>query len=634
MVFMVFARFLTTASLAACAALLCAQTPASAQLIWKSPHGIFEIDSAKAWTNPAADGERLQVRWTEIQSNSETAYDWSKIDQQLANAQTYHKQLGISMVILSTPPAWLTALPGVKTYQLPPKNGQTTSIVLPWDPVVQPKILNFIAALCQRYDGLVDYVVMGGMGNSTETYMAGPTDLTPALPLTLAQEAALWVASSKAIIDTYAANLHSAPFIMAGGIPFSNSDPSGANIGTNSITEVFNHGLQYGAHFGVMHWGLNVNSSTNFLINGWIHDYSATNPAGFQFTGNSAHTVGGDLGCVGQSDCVSRVLDVGVGMNAQWIEVYPYDADNVALASTLIAHAAAMVTPPGFPPPTPKPTPTPKPSATPTPTPPPTALLNISTRVYMQNGSSVMIGGFIIAGTQNKDIVIRALGPSLSSRGVKSVLPDPALDLYNSNGDVVEKNDNWTTLAPNTVPTALQPTDPNEAVIVANLAPGSYTAVLRSQNGAGGNSLCELYDLSPANSTVVNISTRGQVGTGDDVMIGGFIVGGTAPAKVVIRAIGPSLAAAGVTGALADPLLQLYDGSGSLIFQNDNWRSGQKQQIIATSVPPSDDRESAIVATLGPGSYTAVVSGVGNSAGVGLIEVYSIDPNTSLGGSN
>jgi len=237
-----------------------------------------------------------------------------------------------------------------------------------------------------------------------------------------------------------------------------------------------------------------------------------------------------------------------------------------------------------------------------------------------------MIGGFIIEGDSNKDIILRALGPSLAALGVKNTLADPVLELYDSAGAIVDQNDNWTSLPSGTVPPELQPANSLEAVIVTSLPPGSYTAVLRSADGSTGNALCELYDLSPENSSLRNISTRGQAGTGDDVMIGGFIVGGTNPSKVIIRAIGPSLGTAGVAGALLDPVLELHDGQGSLIFQNDNWRSDQEQQIIDSTVPPSNDQESAIVATLPPGAYTAVVRGAGGTAGVALVEVYALDP--------
>jgi hypothetical protein len=252
-------------------------------------------------------------------------------------------------------------------------------------------------------------------------------------------------------------------------------------------------------------------------------------------------------------------------------------------------------------------------------------LLNISTRVRVRGGDDVMIGGFIIDGDAKKDVVFRALGPSLANLGVKYALPDPTLEVYDSAGALIEQNDNWTTLPPGTVPAGLEPTNPAEAVVVASLAPGSYTAVLRSADGTEGNALCELYDLAPGNSNVRNVSTRGQVGIGDDVMIGGFIIGGTAPAKIMVRAIGPSLAAFGVTGVLPDPVLELHDQDGSLIYQNDNWRADQAQQIIETTIQPSDDRESAIIATLTAGAYTAVVHDAHNVQGVALVEVYVLN---------
>ena len=204
-------------------------------------------------------------------------------------------------------------------------------------------------------------------------------------------------------------------------------------------------------------------------------------------------------------------------------------------------------------------------------------------------------------------------------------MADPVLELHNSAGQVIASNNNWIPLIPNVLPVDLNPSDPSESVIAVSLAPGIYTAVLQGVNGSVGNALCELYDLEPGDSSVLNISTRGQVGSGDDVMIGGFIVGGTDPQKVIIRGIGPSLTAAGVTGALADPILELHNSDGSLIFQNDNWRSDQEDQIIATRVPPCDNKESAIVATLNPGAYTAIVRGAGNTTGVALVEVYALD---------
>lgn len=236
-----------------------------------------------------------------------------------------------------------------------------------------------------------------------------------------------------------------------------------------------------------------------------------------------------------------------------------------------------------------------------------------------------MIGGFIISGNVEKNIVIRALGPSLVDFGVRRPLADPVLELYDSTGAQIGQNDNWTSLPPGTIPAELEPSNTAESVIAAALPPGSYTAVLRGVDNSSGNALCELYNLVPGDSDVRNISTRGLVGTDDDVMIGGLIVGGSESSEVLIRALGPSLNAFGVKGALQDPVLELHNGDGSLIFKNDNWRADQEQQIVDSGIPPTNEKESAILASLPPGNYTAVVRGAANSTGVALVEVYKMD---------
>lgn len=246
--------------------------------------------------------------------------------------------------------------------------------------------------------------------------------------------------------------------------------------------------------------------------------------------------------------------------------------------------------------------------------------------MQVRTGDSVLIGGFIVTGEGNKGIVLRALGPSLADFGVPKVLRNPELELYDSSGALIEQNLDWTSLPPGTVPVEFQPTDPLEAAIVASLPAGAYTVVLRGEGGSVGVALCELYDLSQDASSVRNISTRGEVGLDANVMIGGFIIGGTSPRKLILRAIGPSLAAFGVTGQLDNPEVELHDATGSVIFSNDDWRSDQEAQIIATGLAPSDDRESAILATLPPGAYTAILRGVDGATGVALVEVYALDP--------
>jgi hypothetical protein len=250
---------------------------------------------------------------------------------------------------------------------------------------------------------------------------------------------------------------------------------------------------------------------------------------------------------------------------------------------------------------------------------------NISTRLRVETGDNVLIGGFIVTGTQPKKVIVRAIGPSLSGL-FAGVLADPMLELRDSSGALIRANDNWrsdqeTEIIASTIP----PSDDSESAIVATLpANGSaYTAIVRGANNGTGIGVVEAYDLNQAaDSELANISTRGLVQTGDNVLIGGMIVLGQNPLRVIVRAIGPSLT---VSGALADPTLELRDSDGALIDSNDNWRSDHEAEIIATTIPPSNDQESAIVRNLAPGNYTAIVRGVNNTTGVAVVEAYALN---------
>jgi hypothetical protein len=214
----------------------------------------------------------------------------------------------------------------------------------------------------------------------------------------------------------------------------------------------------------------------------------------------------------------------------------------------------------------------------------------------------------------------------LGAAGLPNALADPELRLFDNSGSVIAFNNNWTenTNAQQIIDSGLAPVDAAEAAILVSLDPGLYTAILQGVNETTGVGLIELYDLDvEADSKFANISTRGFVQTGDDVLIGGMIVLGS-PLKVIVRAIGPSLIDTGVAAALDDPTLDLYDRNGSIIASNDNWRSDHEAEIIATTIPPSNDAESAIVATLPPGNYTAIVRGADGSTGVALVEVYAL----------
>ena len=267
---------------------------------------------------------------------------------------------------------------------------------------------------------------------------------------------------------------------------------------------------------------------------------------------------------------------------------------------------------------------------------------NLSTRVDVETGVNLGIGGFIITGTDPKLVVIRAIGPSLTDFGVAGALADPVLELHDSTGTIIATNDNWmdNSDADQTmlVDHLLNPTNDLESAIIKTLDPGLYTAVVSGSNGGTGVALIEIYDLDdPAvASELGNLSTRGLVGTDVNVLIGGVIVGpeGGLDAAVVVRAIGPSLAAFGITDPLADPVLELHNGDGDLIAMNDNWETdpppdNYSVEVTAAGLAPSDPSESAIFANLINGLYTAIVSGKDGTTGVGLVEVYHVAAQTA-----
>jgi hypothetical protein len=254
------------------------------------------------------------------------------------------------------------------------------------------------------------------------------------------------------------------------------------------------------------------------------------------------------------------------------------------------------------------------------------ALANLSTRVQVGTSNNVAIAGFIIVGDVAKQVAIRGLGPSLANAGVPGALSDPVLELYDSAGNQVSGNNDWQDTQAQALRDAnLAPSNDLESAILATLAPASYTAVLRGNGDATGIGLVEVYDLQPgAGSKLANISTRGSVGAGPTVMIGGTIVTGPDSARVVFRALGPSLASAGIQNPMSDPQLDLFDANGAKIASNNNWKDSQQSPITSVGLAPGNDSESAILADLSPGNYTAVVSGVNGASGVALVEAYHL----------
>jgi hypothetical protein len=252
-------------------------------------------------------------------------------------------------------------------------------------------------------------------------------------------------------------------------------------------------------------------------------------------------------------------------------------------------------------------------------------LANISTRLRVQTADNAMIGGFIITGTGPKTVLVRGIGPSLPLDGA---LADPFIEVHGPAGELLATNDNWqdATTRQEIIDSGLAPANGLEPALWGVINPGAYTVVVRGKNNDTGIGLFEVYDLDQTvESNLGNISTRGCVGTGNDVMIGGTIVAGAVPARVLFRAIGPSLANFGVSNALEDPVMELHDGNGVLIASNYNWRDTQEAEITATGLAPSNNLESAILRDLAPGPYTAIVRGTNNTTGVALVEVYDLN---------
>jgi hypothetical protein len=287
--------------------------------------------------------------------------------------------------------------------------------------------------------------------------------------------------------------------------------------------------------------------------------------------------------------------------------------------------------------PTPTPTVTPTPSVTPSPTPSATPIMatlgNFSARGQVLTGDDVLIGGFIITGTGPKELVVRAIGPSLTNQGVAGALADPTLELHHTDSSgrdvTLATNDNWGEASnkQEIIDRGVAPTnDLESAILVDSLAPGLYTAIVRGVDNTTGVGLVEVFDLNAAGTSVLaNLSSRGFVGTKDNVLIGGLIILGGSSQEVLLRAIGPSLTAEGVTGALADPFLELHDKNGNLITSNDNWQDSPQAPQIRATLPPGDPAESAILITLPADSYTAIVRGAANTTGVALVEIYQLD---------
>ncbi len=227
---------------------------------------------------------------------------------------------------------------------------------------------------------------------------------------------------------------------------------------------------------------------------------------------------------------------------------------------------------------------------------------------------------------------MRAIGPSLGQFGITDALANPTLEIRDSTTASIAANNDWKNTEVGGIVTGDQsdeirnsgatPSDDLESAIIANLAPGTYTAVVRGVGDTTGTGLVDAYDLSGASpARLVNVATRGLVQGGDGLMIAGFIVQ-NAPVRAVVRAIGPSLKQFGINNALADTTLELRNQDGSFVQKNDDWKSDQQQELESSGLQPGNDLEAAMIYTLQPGTYTAQVRGKNDTSGIGVVEVY------------
>lgn len=259
---------------------------------------------------------------------------------------------------------------------------------------------------------------------------------------------------------------------------------------------------------------------------------------------------------------------------------------------------------------------------------------NVSTRLPVNTGDNVLIEGFIVTGPtgSTKKILVRAIGPSLANFGITDALANPTLAIFDANNNQIASNDNWQTTQVGGIITGDQvteingsgvaPTNGAESAIVANLTPASYTAVVRGANNSVGTAVVDAYDLSSASAAkLANVATRGLIQPGDKLLIGGFIVQ-NGSVKIVVRAIGPSLAGFGIANALPDTTLQLRNQNGTIVRENDDWMTTQKAELEATGLQPTNNLEAALVETIAPGQYTAQVRGKPEATGTGVVQVY------------
>jgi len=552
-------------------------------------------------------GVVIRQDWSELEPGEED-FDWSFLDSETARATAAGKEILLRINTQAHKPDWVTTevqQAGGLFFTFD-DNGVQTTIPVFWDSTYLAKKTAMISALGAHLAGSPNLRVVGAsFANATSedwNIPNMPDEIAEWLSLGYTPEKMLDAgqqiidATMVAFPDQYVTlaiggdgNLNPSPTYLAeNAIAAARASwPGRLVVQVNSLS-TFNPPAP-GPDDSV--WNLLWNSQPD------VAAQMLDNVFG-DFTYRVNNGVPGDFG-----EILTTCIDAGATYGVNYIEIYQTD---VIGQPEVITYARELL-------------------GGPTPTPTPTRLDNISTRLAVGTGDNVLIGGFIITGSESKKIIIRAIGQSLDLAGT---LIDPSLELHDSSQQILTTNDDWEENDPvqkeEIIESGLAPSDEKEAVIDTTLEPGAYTAIVRGVNNTSGIGLVELYDLDITNgSKLANISTRGFVQTGDNVMIGGVIIVGETPAEVVVRALGASLP---FTGTLADPLLELHDQNGAVIGFNDNWRSDQEAEIIASGLAPPNDAEAAILDTLPAGAYTAIVRGVGDTTGIALVECYLTGP--------
>ena len=630
MVVMVFARFNCSRvrrrrSILRIAALFLA-TLVAPEIVGQIPRGVFSLSgsgqsaSQAALNNPDVMGISIRQGWMDLEP-TEGNFDWSFLDSEVAKAAAAGKQVMLRIATQAGKPAWVTTAiqnAGGLFFTFD-DDGVSTTIPVFWDPTFLAKKKAMIAAVGAHFTNnpAVKIIAASFANSSSEDWSVPHTNTDIANWFAVGYTTDKLIDAGRQIIDaTMAAFPNQYVALAIGGNGHAgatgNLDPTATYVAANVVA------TERQLWPGRLIVQINSLSTINPVAPGpddsvWNLLWQSQPDVAAQMVsrcfGDSTYRANGDA-TGDPATVLTACVDAAVSYGLNYIEIYQKDVINLPSVITYARNKLAGV------PETP-------------------GLLNVSTRLQIGPGDKVAIGGFIVGGTGTKKILLRAIGPSLSQSGLTGVLADPVLELHDQTGAIIGTNDNWQTTQLGGVivadqveaiqATTIPPNDPTEAAIVAELNPGAYTAVVRGAGNETGLGLAELYDLSESvPAAVSNLSTRGFVQTGANLLIGGFILGGVEASTVVVRALGPSLAQAGLTDALTDPVLDLRDSNGVLIASNDNWADTQQSELQAAGLAPTDAHEAAIYQSLSPGVYSATVSGKNSGVGVGLVEVYRL----------